>query len=54
MNAIDQFDHDHYMGLIREQIDAVALDEILASGDEMALEAAVALALETRLAPEAP
>jgi predicted ATPase len=54
MNAIDQFDHDHYMGLIREQIDAAALDEILESGDEMALEAAVALALETRLAPEAP
>jgi predicted ATPase/class 3 adenylate cyclase len=54
MNSIDQFDHDHYMAAIREQIDAATLDAILASGDEMSLEAAVALALETRLSDQRP
>lgn len=51
MNAIDQFDHDHYMALIREEIDAAALEEILSAGEEKPLGSAVEFALKTRLKP---
>lgn len=47
MNTIDQFDHDHYMAAIREELDEDALHERMKTGGRMSLEEAVEFALGT-------
>lgn len=47
LNAVDQFDHDHYMAAIREKLDDDLLDDLIETGRQMSLEQAVTFALET-------
>ncbi|MDX1437965.1 MAG: hypothetical protein R3335_14225, partial [Anaerolineales bacterium] len=49
MNAIDQFDHDYYMDVIREDLETGDIKDLMNEGRSMTLGEAVAYSLETRV-----